>query len=63
MAIEDSTTLKTYFLPQDKALHKVTFAENLIESFINKKDAGITVDGNNIGIGLEAGDSPSEDLK
>ena len=46
MAIEDSTTLKTYFTTGQSPTQ--SHFENLIESLINKKDAGITVDGNNI---------------
>ena len=60
MAIEDSTTLKTYFTTGQSPTQ--SHFENLIESLINKKDAGITVDGNNIGIGLQAGHLPSERL-
>jgi hypothetical protein len=61
MEIEDSVTLKTYFTTGQSPTQ--SHFENLIESFINKKDAGITVQGNNIGIGLEAGESPTERLK
>ena len=61
MEIEDSVTLKTYFTTGQSPTQ--SHFENLIESFINKKDAGITVEGNNIGIGLEAGESPTERLK
>lgn len=61
MAIEDSVTLKTYFTTGQSPTQG--HFENLIESFINKKDAGITVEGNNMGIGLEADRFPSEKLQ
>lgn len=61
MAREDSATLKTYFTTGQSPTQ--SHFENLIDSFINKKDAGIAVDGNNIGIGLNPGESPSERLE
>lgn len=63
MAIENTETLKGYF-ETGKSPTQGNF-EDLIESSVNKADAGITVDitNKNVGIGLEESASPIEKLE
>ena len=50
MAIKNRAALKKYFKTGDRPTE--SNFEDLIDSPINKKDAGITVQNKNIGIGL-----------
>ena len=60
MAIKDKAALKKYFETGKRP--KESNFEDLIDSSINKEDANITVENEDIGIGLAYGTSPSAKL-